>query len=166
MSARNTVVLRTCFEARAGGFEDRFQVLHHALGLLGDAAFYYLAGGGVERDLAAEVGDAVVDDRLRVGADRFGCFVGVNCVLHHFFNVPTRSRGAGDVLFGEEAVELAGDAAYRGRVPEAGGAHFDRACAGNEEFGGVFSGGDASQADHWDFYGACMLRGPCVGRSV
>src|SRR6266850_1773083 len=35
--------------ARAG--EDRFQVLHHALGLRHDVALHHLAGGGVDGDL-------------------------------------------------------------------------------------------------------------------
>ena len=59
-------------EREVDGVEDGAEVFADALGLLGDAAFDEVAGGGVDGDLAGGVDEIADTDGLRVGADGGG----------------------------------------------------------------------------------------------
>lgn len=64
-SLRKQVVLNDIRErAASGNSEDRFQILHHTLGLLRDAAFHDGHRGWIERDLAGGKEEAIGGDGL------------------------------------------------------------------------------------------------------
>lgn len=66
---------------RSGRFDNRFQVFEHAGGLLGDVAFYKLAGRWVKRNLPGRVYKPIRRDRLRIRPDCLGALGGQD----HFF---------------------------------------------------------------------------------
>ena len=64
-------------EATATGFEDGLEVAEDLLGLGGDGGTHHLLGLGMKCDLAGGKEQVADADRLRIRADCFGRFVGV-----------------------------------------------------------------------------------------
>ena len=82
--------LDDAIERSPRGFEDSFQVLESAPGLLGDSAGDELLGGGIKSGLSGGEDEIAAANALRIGSDRLG-----------------RRRG-GDDRFAHEAI-LAGE---------------------------------------------------------
>lgn len=69
-------------ERGAGGFDDGFEILEDALGLLSSIAIESFAGGGIEGGLARDEDETMGFDGLGIGADGFRTIIGGDYLSH------------------------------------------------------------------------------------